>query len=208
MGRRVGLLLAITAVGLLAFAAGSAVTPRPAVAAADREAKPAPRVGFVLLAKVLREARKANKLGGDLNAWRAGLMEKVNTLKAEVDEKQKAVVTAKFEEKDKLQEEIVAARRQMEDIDRGAQKEFQVRSQKVLLAVYKDVNLTTAEIARDFGLDAVVAFPADPNTVNPAEIEQLLRTPGAIPLFVDKGCDFTAELLKRMNQKFEDEGGG
>lgn len=202
MGRHIGAVLGVVGV---AFAAGAVVGPRPTVATDNERA--APRIGFVHLPRILSDARKAKKLTRELNDWRGGLVEKVTALRAEVDEKQKAVVGVRFDEdqKRKLENDIVTARRQMEDLDRTAQRELADRSQKIVVEIYKDLNLVTAALAKEYELDAVLAHPANPNAIVPAEIEALLRSPGMVPLFVDKGSDFTAEVLKRMNAKFDEE---
>jgi Skp family chaperone for outer membrane proteins len=203
MRRHIGAVLGLVGV---AFAAGAVVGPRPTVAT-DREQRPAPRVGFVHLPKILADARKAKKLTRELNEWRTELAGKLTALRAEVDEKQKAVTTVRFDgdEKRRLETDIVTARRRMEDLDRTAQRDLADRSQKIVAEIYKDLHAVAAAVAKEHGLEAVLLHPANPSTTVPAEVEALLRSPAAAPLFIDNGNDFTAEVLKRLDAKFDEE---
>ncbi len=95
--------------------------------------------------------------------------------------------------------------RQIEDGTRAGEKLLATRAAEVIGAVHDEIREATAEMAREHGLAAVIAFPdaVTPEEANNPMVKELkLKPPAAQPFYLDPSVDYTQELIERLNAKF------
>jgi hypothetical protein len=97
--------------------------------------------------------------------------------------------------------------RAVEDYERVNGKQLADTMPRLVAQLYHDVSGTCAEMAKEHGLHAVLAYPGNLNTTNPVEMELLLKVPAAHPLYLDPASDYTDELIERLNAKFAADNG-
>ena len=170
------------AVGLAvgAFAAGAVVRPATAVADRDEKADVGGKVGYVLVPRLLCESARAKAHGRQL---------------AEVREKIDAKRNPTFR---------TVGRTDGPDPEAEARREFDAHSDKLLAEMYQEVAIVAAQLAREYGLDAVQAYPIPPGTIDFRQQKDLLGAPGAL-LYVRRDADLTDEMLRRLDKRFEGE---
>jgi Skp family chaperone for outer membrane proteins len=170
-----------------------------------REAR-APRIAYVNIAKVLRDYRRASAEGSKITRKRQAYAEKIKPLRDSLAKLslriQRSII---LEEKEQLQKEALAINRQIEDLDREAQKIVGELTDRTIIEVYDQIQGTIAALANERGLDVIEAYP-DASTPEDARkppfISLKLQTPALMPYYVRKEFDLTDEVIGRLNRNY------
>ena len=209
MVRRIGPAVAAASLLSLGFVAGGMVAPRVPVHAAvvpGAEPPTSGRVGYVFVPKVVNEADRARKHGEQIRAQQEKFAVRADFLRRALQAQQAELAGATAGDRAERERELVKSQRELEDLDREVRREVEGLQRKLIALLYKDVARAVAEVAKENGLDAVHTYTASPGTADPVQIHGLLAAPAA-PIYVRPDADFTAEVLKRMNKRYEVEGG-
>jgi Skp family chaperone for outer membrane proteins len=185
--------------------AGFGLTQRPSAQARDGVQPPPARSGYVNMAVVLKGFKKGNAVVQELQNLRNHYIEEVNKKRTVISLTQKAMEKLQpSPERDKLEDSITKLQREIQDIDKKAQKELGALSNETLVEVYKEVTGVVADVAKDNGLDVIHSYLAATTEAEKesASVAQLvLQSPAMTPLYLAKHLDFTDEILKRLNEK-------
>lgn len=179
--------------------------PQP-TAAGDRKRAESPRVGYVNIAKALRDYDRGNREGYKITELRKGYIAKADAERkalAQLNDKAQAENDPKA--KTALQQQATAIQRRIEDIDKEAQAALTEKSNRAIAEVYAQFRTVTAELARDHGLDVVEGFPAASKAEDeksPQVGQLMLQTPALIPFYLNPDFDYTAEVIERLNKKY------
>jgi Skp family chaperone for outer membrane proteins len=208
MVRRFGPPCAAALLLCVGFVVGGMVAPRVPVhaAIAPGAEPPGGRVGYVFVPKVVSEADRARKHGEQIRAFQEKFAVRADFLRRAVQAQQADLAGASAGDRAGLERDLVKSQRELEDLDREARREVEGLQRKLIALLYKDIARAVAEVAKENGLDAVHTYTAAPGTADPVQIHGLLAAPSA-PIYVRPDADFTAEVLKRMNKRYEVEGG-
>jgi len=214
MQRSVLAAVAVAAVGA-AFVTGAALPTKAAKPPADAKADDprqivvgGQRTGYFNMARVMRDYKKAKTAVVRLNARKermaANLMG-VRNMYASLQ----AVHTREVDprKKDAIAVEMVMLARQVEDMDRDINKILNNRASIIIVELYDEIRAAVASVARDNNLTAVLAYPdavTPEEAENPLIKEMKLKPPAAQPFYLDPSVDFTGEILRRLNDKFDD----
>ena len=197
-----------------AFVTGAAVPakvakpPEPVKA----DAKPAitigQKTGYFNMAKVMREYKRAKTGVERLNARRARLGANLAGLRNMYTELQ---AMAKRETNEKRKEEIagdiIMLARRIEDTDREINKILNERASLIIAELYDEIYAAVSAMAREHNLAAVLAYPdavTKEESENPFVKELKLKPPAAQPFFVDPAVEFSDEIIRRLNEKFDE----
>ncbi|HVK16924.1 MAG TPA: OmpH family outer membrane protein [Fimbriiglobus sp.] len=209
MVRRIGPAVAAASLLGVGFVAGGLVAPRvPAYAAVVPGAKTAEsdRVGYVFVPKVVNEADRARKHGEQIRTLQGKFAVRADFLRRALQAQQSELAGATGGDRADRERDLVKCQRELEDLDREARREVEGVQRKLIALLYQDVARAVAEVAKENGLAAVHTYTASPGTADPVQIHGLLAAPAA-PIYVRPDADFTADVLKRMNKRYEVEGG-
>ena len=200
-------LAAIATFGVvLAFTtSASAQTPMGGGAAPAPAQSRAQRIVIVNIAKVLRDYKKANFQGHEITVKREAYVKRVQALRDQMAAVQKEYGSALDQNiKKQLQEKALGLQRQIEDIDREAQRELTSLSNDTIVRVYQEIKGVIYDIAKTNNLDMVLCYPAASNEKdeNSPQVAQLmLQTPALIP-FYHHGMDITEVVIKTLNVRY------
>jgi len=169
---------------------------------------PRSKIALVNIAKVLRNFNKAAAAGKELADLRATYINRMNKKRADIAERQQAiakspVTAASQSERDRFEKEITGIQREIQDIDRDAQKQLGTMSNDTIVRVYKDIKDIIEAIAVANGMELVMAYPdaslpAEENTPSIAQLK--LQTPAAMP-FYHRGLDITDAVITTLNAR-------
>jgi len=198
-----------------AFVAGSSVPPKPfAGAAKPDEAKLVlgQKTGYFNMARVMREYKRATSQATRIAERQKRAQATVKGLRDMYADLQRMAERATdANEKYRTGREMVTVGRLIEDFDREQGKAAHERAGEVITEVFKELRATVAELARDNGLQVVLAYPAPvtpEEAENPMFMELMLKPPAAHPFYLDPSVDYTDDLIQRLNAKFAAEAGG
>jgi Skp family chaperone for outer membrane proteins len=198
-----------------AFVAGSSVPPKPLVGAAkpdEARVVVGQKTGYFNMARVMREYKRANSQVARVAERQKRSLATVKGLRdMHADLQRMAERASDPNEKYRIGREIVTVARLIEDFDREQGKAQHERAGEIITEVFKELRATTAEMARDNGLQVVLAFPAPvtpEEAENPMLMELMLKPPAAHPFYLDPSVDYTDDLIQRLNAKFAAEAGG
>jgi len=171
----------------------------PAAAAASGS-----KIRLVNIAKVLRNYAKANVMGKEITEIRAVLVQKMTKLRADIETKRAEMVKTATPQakKEEMERDITAIQRQIQDLDREAQKQLGSMSNDTIVKVYKDIKDVIERIAVANSLELILCYPdaSLPAEENTAAVAQLkLQTPAAMP-FYHRGLDITDFVIDALNK--------
>ena len=207
--------VAVAAIGT-AVVTGAAVPAKTAKPPADGKADDARQVvvigqktGYFNMAKVMREYKKAKTAVARLNGRKDRMVANVMGLRTMHAELQVAALkTADPKKKDEFASGMIVLARHVEDTDREINKILNNRASVIIVELHDEMRAAVAAIARDNGLTAVLAYPdavTPEEAENPMIKELRLKPPAAQPFYVDPSVDYTDEILRRLNEKFDAE---
>lgn len=208
--RHMGLLTLASALVVGAYVAGSSIVPpkEQAVAGPKPDVHIGQKTGYFNLARVLRESERARTQVARLNVKRERMAANLNGLRAmHVDLQKQIMAAVEPHRKDALSGDLIRIARLAEDTDRLCTKALNEQAGGVVVDLYKDLRATTADLARERGLDAVLGYPGNPATDVPMEMELMLKSPAAQPFYVDPSLEFSDEIIRRLNERFAAEAG-
>lgn len=166
------------------------------------------KTGYFNMARVMREYKRARTAVARLNARKDRMVANVVGMRTMHAELQLAVQkTADPQKKDELASGIITLARHIEDSDREINKILNNRASLIIAEIHDDIRAAVAGVARDNGLVAVLAYP---DAVTPEEAESpmvkemKLKPPAAHPFYLDPSVEFTGEILRRLNEKKDD----
>lgn len=213
MRRSVLAAVAVAAVGA-AFVTGAAVpakAPKPPAEPKD-EAKQivviGQKTGYFNMARVMRDYKRAKTAVARLNARKDRMVANLMGVRHMHAALQAAALKeTNPKRKDAMAEELVMLARQVEDMDREINKILNNRASIVIVELYDEIKAAVTGTARDNGLTAVLAYPdavTPEEAENPFIKEMKLKPPAAQPFYIDPSVDFTGEIVRRLNDKFDD----
>jgi Skp family chaperone for outer membrane proteins len=192
-----------------AFTVGVVVAHRPTTVAAERDDKEAEagKVGYVHIQRVLWESARAKSHGKALAEVRKKYDERLADLreKSAASERIRPVV-ARPDEGYEAGERPRDPKRELSDTEAEARREFDTRADRLLGEMYKEVAVVSAELAREYGLDAVQTYPIAPGTIDLQQQKGVLSAPSAL-LYVRRDADLTDEVIRRLDKRFASEVG-
>jgi Skp family chaperone for outer membrane proteins len=155
----------------------------------------------------LKEYKRANAQGQEIATKRKQYLDQVNALRTAINDKNKQIADPKTPQdvKERLQREMVQANRQIEDIDRTAQKELGEISNNTIVKVYSEITEITKAFAEAYGFELVLAYPdaTSATEANTPVVAQLkLQTPALMPFYVRPGIDISDSVIKALNERY------
>jgi Skp family chaperone for outer membrane proteins len=167
---------------------------------------PTSKIAIVNINKVLSGFNKAKALGQTLASQTQTYGTQMNDIRTKMAEAQKNAQNPALDapKRDEFAVYIKALERQLEDLDAKARKEVGNEQQKILVAVYTDIQATVQRIATANGYELVLFYPdapSDADASNPAVIMNKLRPAAAMPVY-HRGLDITDNLVATLNQQF------
>lgn len=206
--------VAVTVLGT-AFVTGAARPAKTAKPPADAKEEPkqvvvvGQRTGYFNMAKVMREYKKAKTAVARLNVRKDRMVANIVGMRAMHAELQATVQrTADPRRKDELTSGLIVLGRQIEDTDREVHKILNNSAGIIIVEIHDEMRQTVAEVAREHNLVAVLAYPdavTPEEAENPMLKELRLKPPAAHPFYLDPSIDYTNEILRRLNEKFDAE---
>jgi Skp family chaperone for outer membrane proteins len=199
-----------------AFVTGAAVPYKPVRPPAEGKGEDPKQVvvvgqktGYFNLAKVMREYKRAKTAVTRLNARKDRLTANLIGLR-NMHLAVQAMVAKEPDprKKTELAEGLVLLGRQMEDTDREINKILNNKASFIIVELHDEMKAVVAAVARDNALMSVLAYPdavTPEEAENPMIKEMKLKVPAAYPFFVDPSVDYTDEILRRLNEKYDAE---
>jgi Skp family chaperone for outer membrane proteins len=167
------------------------------------------KTGYFNMAKVMRECKKAKTAVERLNSRKDRMVANVIGLRNMHVELQNLARTATGEKrKDEIADELRMVTRRMEDADREIQKLLNERATIIIVELYDEMRAVTTAVARENGLTALLAYPdavTQEEAENPQIKELKLKPPALQPFYLDSSADYSAEIIRRLNDKFDAE---
>jgi Skp family chaperone for outer membrane proteins len=212
------LVAGVVAASAAAFVAGAAVPDKGARPPAEVKAdagKPAvvvgQKTGYFNMAKVMRDYKRAKTAVERLNARRDRLAANLFGLRNMYTELQgQGQRAADPKRKDEIADDMIRLARQVEDADRVLNKMLNDKATFIIVELYDEIYATVEAVAREQGLVAVLAYP-DAVTREEKESPQIkelkLKPPAAHPFYLDPSGDYSDEIIRRLNDRFQAENG-
>ena len=169
------------------------------------------KTGYFNMAKVMREHRRVKTSVEQLAARRERISANARGLRAMFLDLQVALLKAADPaQRAERERDLKAIGQQTEAADREVQKLLNGQASIIIVELYDEIHAATVELAREHGLTAVLAFPdavTQQEIENPQIKELKLKPPAAQPFYLDPSVDYTDELIRRLNRKYDDRTG-
>lgn len=182
-------------------------------AAPKAEAKPvAPlRAGHVSSSELMKSFKKWKSAVEAVARKRQEAMTKLGQLQGVVQTSAKQIEAATGQEKTRLEQVALDARRNYEDAERSVKEELDKASNEELVKLFGEINKAIRELAEEKQLDAVYIHPVHPDrgmeeAKNTPQlfIDMMLRASAMQPIYLRESVDLTDEVVKRLNSKNTD----
>jgi Skp family chaperone for outer membrane proteins len=167
------------------------------------------KTGYFNMAKVMRDYKRAKTSVERLNARKNRLAANLLALRAMQAELQDAArATTDGDRKFDLEQDARMVGRRIEDADREVNRILNDRAGLIIVELYDEIYAVVTSIAREHNLSAVLAYP---DAVTPEERESpyvkelKLKPPAAQPFFLDSSVDYSDEIIRRLNEKFDED---
>jgi Skp family chaperone for outer membrane proteins len=208
--RNIAVMAAMAALGIAAYVANqlSAQTPATAPAAA---APSNVKVGLVNLAYVFKGYNKYKTYSDEMEKIRVQYEKKDTDLKKYIKECQDFSQTAKATQtdRDKMEEYIKTAKRQMEDNANEFKKVAGQKSDQHMVQCYKEIEEGVKRYAAANGFHMICSYSealTDADKYSPADIQRKITGPfnsaGVCPLYFVNGIDVSADVVNTLNQMY------
>lgn len=189
---------AVALLGTLTYA-GLLYAQEPAAAGSQSRG----RIAVVNIAKVLRNFEQAKEEGKKITKLREDYIKQVNAKREEIGTLQKSLATAADAgQRDSIEKKITALQREIQDIDRQAQKTITKMTDEGVVKVYKQVKTVIDRIAVANNIELVLCYPdatVPEEMDNPVVARMMLQTPAAMP-FYHRGLDITDPVIQTINK--------
>jgi Skp family chaperone for outer membrane proteins len=182
-------------------------------AAPKAEAKPvAPlRAGHISASELMKSYKSWQSAAEGMNKKRQDASAKLIQLQGIVQTSAKQMEGSTGQERSRLEQVALDARRNFEDAERTAKAEIERTTNEELKKLFNDITLAIREMAEEKQLDAVYIHPVNPahgleeSKANPQLfIDMMMRASAMQPIYLRDSVDLTGELLKRLNSKNTD----
>lgn len=200
--KRILILASVAALGsLIGFVAMTSAQSTPPAAQPTPQR---PRIAIVNIAKVLRDYQKAASDGKAITAKRQEWVNVMQPKRDKMAELSKQIpTTPSVTEKERLQQQALAINRELEDLERQAQKELGDLTDKTIVEVYQNIKSVINDIAVTNNLDLVMCYPdasLPEDDKKPAVAQLKLQSPALIP-FYQRGMDITEVVVVTLNRR-------
>lgn len=167
------------------------------------------KIGVFNMAKVMRDNKRAKTAVERLNAKKDRLTANLNGLKAMFADLQAQAKKAEDEkQKEQLADDLRILARQIEDTERQVTKILNDRASIIISEIHDEMHAAVSAVAREQGLSIVFAYP-DAVTAqekdSPYIKELKLKPPAAQPFYLDSSVDYSDEIIRRLNDKYDAE---
>lgn len=197
-----------------AFVAGAAVpekAAKPPEAVKADAAKPplvvGQKTGYFNMAKVMREYKRAKTSAATLSAHKDRIVVNLNGMRAMYEHLQAvAKTTPAGPRRDQIETDMRLIARRVEDLDRDTQKLLNERATAFITGLYDELYAVAEGLARENNLSALLAYPdavTRDERENPLIKELKLKPPALQPFYVDSSVEYSDEIVRRLNEKFE-----
>lgn len=200
----------------LAFVAGASVPEKTPKAPAEPVKADATAVklvagqktGYFNMAKVMRDYKRAKTGVERLNAKKMRLSANVVGLRAMHEQLQAALTkpNTPAARKAELETELRTVARQVEDLEREITKILNDRATLIITELYDEIYATASAVARENNLTALLAYPdavTREERESPYIKELKLKPPALQPFYLDASVEFSDEIVRRLNEKFD-----
>jgi Skp family chaperone for outer membrane proteins len=205
----------LTVVGV-AFVAGAAVPEKavkpPEAVKADAAKPPlvvGQKTGYFNMAKVMREYKRAKTSAATLQAHKDRILVNLNGLRAMYEHLQSALKTTPVgPRRDQIETDMRLIARRVEDLDRDTQRLLNERATAFITSLYDELYAVAEGVARENSLSALLAYPdavTREDRDNPFIKELKLKPPALQPFYVESSVEFSDEIVRRLNEKFDAE---
>jgi Skp family chaperone for outer membrane proteins len=171
-----------------------------------KQARPV-KVGLVNVAKVLKEFNYTDQQGLAIAKRRQYYVDLVNPKRERIMElnKENANQNLSAEARERIHKQRTQLNRDIEDLDRKAQKDLAEMSDKVIVGVFVQIRDMCAEVAKVHKSQIVLAYPdgaGEKDDFKPAISQLKLQTPALTPYFAKQEIDLTDEVIAKLNKKY------
>jgi Skp family chaperone for outer membrane proteins len=199
-----------------AFVTGAAVPAKSAKPPEDVkvDAKPpvvvvGQKTGYFNMAKVMRDYKKAKTAVQRLNVRKDRMAANLVGLRnMHLDLQAIAKKTTDNDQKEEIADEMRMVARRMEDLDREINKSLNERATIIISELYDEMHGVAVAVSRDNGLTALLAYPdavTQEEQDNPFIKELKLKPPALQPFYLESSADYSNEMIRRLNDKFDAE---
>ncbi len=169
------------------------------------------RAGHISASELMKSYKSWQAAAEGMNKKRQDGVTRLGQLQGLVQASAKQMEGATGQEKTRLEQVALDARRNLEDSERTFKEELDKLANVELLKLFKDINAAIHELADEKQLDAVYIHPVHPDrgleeAKNTPQlfIDMMLRATALQPVYLRDTVDMTAELLKKLNTKKAD----
>lgn len=163
------------------------------------------RIAVVNIAEFLRNYERAKESGEYLTQQREFYLKQVQGLREEMNSLQEKVRTGGSKEDAEMR--VTEIQRQIQDIDRDAQRKITKVADDSVVAIHKEVRYFVSQVAKAQGYDLVFCYPGavDEEELGQAVVARMnLQTPAAMPFFINPSIDITANVTETANKWYRD----
>jgi Skp family chaperone for outer membrane proteins len=184
-----------------------AQTPGTAPAAAPSNVK----IGLVNLAYVFKGYNKYKTYSDEMDKIRLQYEKKHNDLQKYIKECQDFSASPKAQqaEKDKMDDYIKTAKRQMEDNIAEAKKAASKKADEHMVQCYKEIEEAVKRYAASNGFHVIFNYSealTDADKYSPADVQRKISGPfnsaGVCPLYMVNGIDVSADVVNTLNSMY------
>src|SRR5262245_10658053 len=195
-------------VGLVALGViiGWGVPGLQAVGSKDPKRVDPPRIGYVNIAKVMRDYERSKQERTAIEKRREEFEEKFKAGKAEIERIQKEwQATRDPMARRARQEQALGEQRRIEATDTEATQVLTKMSNTAAVDAYGQIQTVLAELAKARCLDVIEVYPGTTHPKDgaaPSFATSMLQTPALMPFYLRPELDVTDEVIERLNKKF------
>jgi Skp family chaperone for outer membrane proteins len=182
-------------------------SPAPAAAAAPASVK----IGLVNLAYVFKGYNKYKVYSEEMDKIRLQYEKKHNDLQKYIKDCQDFATSPKSTqaEKEKMEEYVKTAKRQMEDNIDQAKKAASKKADEHMVQCYKEIEEAVKRYAGANGFHMILNYSealTDADKYSPADVQRKISGPfnsaGVCPLYMVNGMDVSADVVNTLNTMF------
>jgi Skp family chaperone for outer membrane proteins len=204
--KTVAYLSALAALGGGVYLGAGALKAQQPAAGAPAASPARTKIGLINMAKVLKRYEKGNAAVKTLQDTRNTYIMQVNEKRQQINEQRKSLEKALGAQKDQIEATITRLEREIQDVDKKAQKELSQMSNDTLLQVYREIKSVVDAVAQAQDLDLILGYidaadEQDPNAaVMSAQLK--LQATAAIPLYSKPSMDVTETVVLTLNKHY------
>ncbi|HZZ79966.1 MAG TPA: OmpH family outer membrane protein [Gemmataceae bacterium] len=179
----------------------------------DAKVQPPPpgtvRVAVVNVGHVFNKFHKANEFKRDLEIAAKPFNDKAKKIQEDMKTWNIAIATKEYDgaTKEDIEEKLVRAKRQLEDLADEMRRKLGKQSEKNLVLLWKEMQATIDEYASKNGIELVLGYgdPLDKSLLDIfANVNRKMDTMdkgGTVPLFVARRADISEQIVVILNRQ-------